>query len=460
MMALWAIVCVMSLAHQDQRPVKGALFGCPIRNLYRESLEHHMAKRNAKKAARRRAAPQRAQQRQAPRARTATAPRRSRQAQVPTNVRVAAPTPLRNNNQDKLVTKLTGEDAALVNYMDSLTNWEALPAKVPILLGEFELETDLYEVKYTGSPVANASGFACVGFAPDNWASIANDGTPYEQFVGPVGAANQGYPVNYTIATFVGQASPNGAYATGQQFLPVPQLGPKISAYTRLRLTSAIMEVWSDAAVDTASGDITLAVVQNSTGITQAVLNGVPVSTVDGYDEDFVVTETFPLSNWSAGFKAHCHLTPWDEQCFGMERVPGNGNQTTTPLFAMTASAIGMAAGQKFKFEIKARYETTRAPSNETGGIDTGVPFLEPARVIKPLRPLRGKPPTIGLAGHGNGKGVNAAAIANPDILQGGGQSDFMDNLTKSAKKGLSWVASKIPYVGGLASKAVDWLFG
>lgn len=419
--------------------------------------------RNGRKKANARARqpnlPQRRQQRApAQRSARAAAPR---QQTLQGNVRVAAPPPRRDNNEDKLVAKLTGEDAALVNYMDSLTNWDGLPAKVPILLGEFELETDLYEIKYNVQAEANASGFAFVTFSPDNWYSETNDGVPAEQFVGPYGGTS-GRAVNYSASTYVGTALPTFgvAYVAGQQVAVPPDLGPKVVADTRLRLTSAIMNVWSDAATDTAAGDVVVATIQNSYGMMTNLLNGKTYSQVEAMDEESVVTEAFPLSNWASGFRVHTHLTPWDEQCFGMEKLPAAGYTAATPCYAMVAVGSGMAAGQKFRAEIKVRYEVTRTSSHETTGIDAGVPFLEPARVIKPLRPLRGRPPTAGPQGHGNGKGINAAAIANPDILQPRPSSDFVDNLAKSAKKGLSWVASKIPYVGGLASKAVDWLFG
>lgn len=466
MTALWAILCVMPLTQMAPRLAKGNLFGDPHRNFSKKSTEHHgplpMPRGNAKTAQKRNAAT---------RARQSAArskPRRAAQVaqSAPRLQRSAREAPARQQ-ENKLAGKVNGEDAALVNFLDALTNPEALPVRVPLLLGEFVLETDLYQVEYSGQSAAGTGGIAFVGVAPDNWFTNANDGTPSDQFVAD-NIGTQGRPVWYSVSTGAGVVdsgavgSANGAalayYGTAGK-----SLGPGISLITRLRCTAVNLEVWSDAAAQTATGDICIASVQGTEGISNSALNGQTYQTASALKQDYVSHQEFPLAGWKSGQRVHTHLTQWDEQCFALEHCPVNGLQTL-PHYGLLAVASGMATGQTFSWKVTFNYETTKYATFQTDSSSGRVPYLEPSRVVNAMTPLRARPPTLGPAGHGAGKGLNAMVMANPDKAQalmrpGAGNPTFTDNLASTAKKGLGWLASKIPYVGGLASSAVDWLF-
>jgi hypothetical protein len=368
------------------------------------------------------------------------------------------------NQENKLVGKVNHEDAALVNFLDSLTNPNAQPTPVPLLLGEFELETDLYQVTYTSTAIAGVAGMAYVAVGVDNWFTNVNDGTPYNQFIAPNGAT-QGNVVwsSITNATVVpAEAAVGGA---NDVKTAAKSLGPNISANTRLRCTAVHLEVWSDSSQQVSQGDITIAAIQNNEAMTSTALNNVSFNNITAYQQDYVAHEEFPLSGWKSGQRVHAHLTQWDEQCFAVERVPASGT-VVAPIFALAAVGTGMASGQSFSYRVTMNYETTRAQSFQTNRRDTAVPYLEPARVVNAMRPLRGRRPTLADVSdpsYGN-KGVNAMAMANPDkaaalMRPGRANPTFTDNLASTAKKGLSWLAGKIPYVGGLAQSAVDWLF-
>lgn len=403
----------------------------------------------------------------ATRVRKATAPKQPKQAaRAPTANRSAHQEAPARQQENKLVQKVNGEDAALVNFLDSLTNPNALPSRVPLLLGEFSLETDTYQVEYSGVASAGTLGATFIAVAPDNWLTTVNDGTPSDQMVAANGGT-QGYTVWYGIknaGTGTLSTPTRGAASGGNSVGKAGvSLGPGITSTTRMRVTALNLEIWSDAAGQTAQGDISVACVQGGGALADGALNGAQYGQLTAFKQDYVSHQEYPLAGWKAGQRVHTHLTQWDEQCFALENVPNNGT-VTAPNFALACVAAGMADGQTISWKVTINYETTKYATYQTDLSAGRTPYLEPARVVNALRPLHGTRPTIGKEGHGAAKGLNAMVMANPDkakalMSPGGGNPTFTDNLTKTAKQGLGFLASKIPYVGGLAKSAIDWLF-
>lgn len=390
---------------------------------------------------------------QAPRAHAA-APRNGR-------VNAAEPDP-RRNQDNKLVNKVNHEDAALVNFLDGLTNPDAPPCRVPLLLGEFVLESNVFQAEYSGTVTAPAGGKVYVAAAPDNWVTLANDGTPYNQFSAYAGGT-QGAPVWTSLGASATTPAPAAAAGATNSTYASPVLDPGSGAATRMRVTAVHLEIWSDAPAQTAQGDLTVAVIQNAQAAGNFPLNSADYGTIVQQPQDWVAHVEYPLAGWKSGQRVCAHLTQWDEQCFALETLPTAG-QLTAPIFCIAAFGSGMSSGQTLSYKITISYEMTKGRTYQYLPSAGTTPYLEPARVYNALRPLRGKRPTIGPAGHAAGKGANAMVMANPDKAQalmrpGKTNPTFTDNLSTTAKKGLSWLAGKIPYVGGLAQSAVDWLF-
>jgi hypothetical protein len=361
-----------------------------------------------------------------------------------------------------LTSMLTEGDAHIINYLDCLANPDAQPARVPIVVGNFELETNTYRVEYAGAAVAGSNGVGCVGVSLDGWLlNNANPPAVYQQFHSYSGGS-AGYPVWASNATVNPTATPGNNIAPGSWTVDTAVvLDPAWDSYTTLRCTSAHLEVWSDASRQTAQGDITLAVVRNESAMKDIPLNAATYATVRAYPQDYVCHAEYPLSGWKSGSRAHVHVVPYTEECFDMNQLPTNG-RTNAGWFNMVAVAAGMASGQSFQYRVVMTFESTRPVTYATSIAPPPMTYSDVARVTSNLQAIH-RPPTMAPVGGHSNKGVAAFAAANPEkrpaIVKGDHSPSVMNILTDTAKTGLSWLAGQIPYVGGLASKAVDWLF-
>lgn len=362
---------------------------------------------------------------------------------------------------------LTNTQSAIIEYLTGLSTPD-FPTKVPVIIGQFELFTNTYNYSFDGVATAGAAGVAYVACCPDNWLQSGNNlGAPNDQFLSYSGGT-QGFPVwasiaNATTTPAVGAASGinDGKYA-------MVLLDPGHEAQTRARLTALILEVWSDAPYQTAQGDIAIAVVQNSEALNDQVLNTATFSSIVGLPQDFVRHNEFPLAGWKSGEVVSAHLTPWDEECFVMDSLPAVG-RATTGFIGICAVATGMAAGQTFRYRATYKYETTMPKTYQTNLIVESSVGLNTSQLVPYLKPMREQGPTKGPKEHSRAKGPAGALVAGDrpmkqaikktvEAIEKG--STVGSALKSGAHSALSWIAGKVPYVGGLLQSGLDWLMG
>lgn len=370
------------------------------------------------------------------------------------------------NAHQALVGTLTNTQQAIIEYLNGLATPD-FPTKVPVIVGQFELFTNTYNYSFDGVATAGAGGVAYVACAPDNWLESGNNiGAPNDQFLSYSGGT-QGYPCWSSLANATTTPAAGAASGVNDGKNQLVLLDPGHEAQTRARMTALILEVWSDAPYQTAQGDIAIAVVQNSEALNDGILQSATFASIVGLPQDFVRHNEFPLAGWKSGEVVSAHLTPWDEECFVMDSLPAVG-KAVAPFFAIAAVATGMASGQTFRYRATYKYETTMPKTYQTNLIVESSIGLNASDLVPYLKPLRQQGPTKGNKDHSRVKG-SAAALVGGDkpmkqaikktvaALENKGVGEAIKTGAHSA---LSWLAGKVPYVGGILQSGLDWLMG
>lgn len=200
---------------------------------------------------------------------------------------------------------LTHQEEAITEYLLGLTT-PGYPCKVPIVLGEFELYTNTYEYDISGTCVAGAGGVAYVGIVPDAWGD-----TQYKMMSYTGGT--QGYPIWNSIANATTSPAVGAASGANDAKTAATLVDPAFTANVDYRMTSAILEVWSDAPAQTAQGDLCVAVVCGEQAYSDQALNGATYGAITKYPQNYVKHAEFPLAGWTSGEVVSAHLTPWSE---------------------------------------------------------------------------------------------------------------------------------------------------
>jgi hypothetical protein len=370
-------------------------------------------------------------------------------------------------NQPKLLTeKLTPTHVDLLNYIAMVSDPDAVPVPVPLLLGEYELETDQYRVELEGVATAGAAGGAFVSVGIDAWLEDAVGGgalaaTQFFTYAG----GTLGSPVWSSTAASNATTVPTVASVPGTNSTQaLPLLDPGFTTGTRYRLTSCHLEVWSDAPALTAQGDVAVAFVRSEQAYYDNALNSASFDTVAKLPQSYVVHDEFPLSGWQSGHRVHAHVTPWAEQCVRMNEAVAVGYGTSNcPIAGMVAVCSGMSSGQTMRFRVVMTYECTK-PKTYRFSINQGPQNrTEPSTAMNALSPLRGQQPTLGPLGHAAGKIASAIpsnVISSIMALKHRkpAQSALERNLSQPIINGISNFVSKVPYVGGLLKSGLDWI--
>lgn len=364
---------------------------------------------------------------------------------------------------DQLSSSLTSQERAIAEYLHGLTT-PNYPTKVPLLLGEFELNTSTYEFQNQGIATASSAGVAFCAVGADGWFSTGADipGAPFEQFasLGGTGLPLWATPAGgaATVTPVVSAAATASAAGSGT----LPKLDPGWDANTRLRLTAVIAEFWSDAPLQTAQGDITVAVCDTSEALQGAALNNANFSQVAAYPQNFVRHEEYPLSGWPSGTTISVHLTPFDMQCVAMNLIAGSG-KVTAPTFAIAAIGAGMATGQTFRWKVTMKYESTVPQTYQTNLILDNTVGVEVSNLLPAWKAMKPNKVTMGPTGHTKAKGLSALAEVRPTtakkiakLAREPARPGVVDFLKDAAKE----LVGEIPYVGGLLKTGLGWLLG
>lgn len=380
------------------------------------------------------------------------------------NIRVRAPTQAVGVNRPnrapltQMRKKLSGEEAGIAQYLLGLSTPGA-PCRVPVALGEFELDTNTYSYVFNGTLTTTAAGFGYVGACPDGWVESGNDGGPAMQYSA---YTTGGYPVWYTPAGSAGTATiaSGGASGANDAKLQLPKLDTGFVAGTRGRMTGIIMSIWADSPAQTTQGDVCFAVASSEQAIDDQVLNSATYASISALPQGYVSHVEMPLAQWSSDKQVHGFAVPFSENCFVFQSLPATG-LATAGLFLAVAVVTGAAASQTLRFRIEYKYETT-APVTYMTGVQ-GVGELTPtttAKLIPHLNAIR--PMKLMHAPAAALPAAPLAAIKQVDeslfgrVVAAAKNSEF----GKVATKAVSGAIKHIPFVGPALSSMFDGIFG
>ncbi len=355
--------------------------------------------------------------------------------------------------------KITGQEASAAQYILGLTT-PNMPCRVPVVLGEFELDTNTYSYVFNGTTTATAGGFAHVSACNDCWHESGNDGGPLSQYIA---YTTGGYPVWSTPAGSAATSTPaNGAVSSAdlaRSQLPVLDSG--FGAGTRGRCTAIIMSVWADSPATTTQGDVCIAAVASEQALDDFALNSATFATVAAYPQEYVTHMEFPLAGWRSGEQAHIAPIPFSENCFVMQFVPTTGTATVASI-ACAAIITGAASGQTIRYRVEYKYETTAPKSYQTGTesitakhmpvpLETVAPHLQ---ALRPKIAIKAPPAVLPAVAMAAMKEADSSLFSKVvSAASAGGLGKTVSKLVGSAVK-------NIPYVGGFLGSAFDSIFG
>jgi len=372
---------------------------------------------------------------------------------------------------DTIADPLSHQDFALMSYLTTLGDpWVEDPAGVPLILGNAAIRTlkaqEIFEVQVK----ANASGFGFVAVAMDGWiqqgGGVANT---YAAYNGGV----QGTPIWYTDNTYVGTTLPINTATTATTGLlsqALTLLDPQMTTTTSMRLVAAGIQVFSDAAVNTAQGKIgVIATSLPYASSTNGGLSGSNYATLASLPADVASFQTAPAAGWKSGHRISAVAIPNDPDCFAWQNPPPSGT-TVFSYPQLGAILSGGASGQTFTARIVFDYEFTIGRTNITGVEADPVITVGNDRIANGIAAMSHPNQSAvhfgpaGNSGITTGKGIQAAihemALTRPAKVQQlirPMQSSFGSALVDTAlgfakthgKKLLGNVLSLLPGVGG-----------
>ncbi len=360
--------------------------------------------------------------------------------------------------------KLTGQEAGVASYLLGLST-PSLPCRVPVVLGEFELDTNTYSYVFNGTFSCTASGFGYVAACADGWKESGNDAGPTSQYCA---ATTGGKPLWYTPAGSAATTTIAGGAAAdaSNTAVTLPKLDQAFTTSSRYRMTSIILSIWPDSPATTTQGDVTVAVAGSEQAIADSALNSATFASIAAYPQEYVTHLEMPLANWNPEHQAHAFPVPFSENCFVIQYMPTTGTAVAGDIVAC-AVVSGAASGQTIRYRVEYKYETTAPLTYLTGveNIVTGAPVSSAELVphLAALRPMAvAKAPAKALPA----LPLNAIKQASPplfDKVVASAQAltkPIVGGLGKAVGSVVSGAIKHIPYVGGLLSGAFDSLFG
>jgi len=361
--------------------------------------------------------------------------------------------------------KLSGQDAGIAAYLLGITT-PSLPCRVPVVLGEFELDTNTYSYVFNGAISCTAGGFGYVAACLDGWVENGNDAGPNSQFCSfttggyPVWTHVAGGAATTTIAT-------GGASGIDHAKVQMPVLDAAFNSASRYRMTSVILSFWPDSPATTTQGDLCIAALASDQAAAQGALNNVNFATVAGYPQEFVSHMEIPLPNWESGVQSHAIPIAYSENCFVIQYMPATG-ATLAGAIGAVAIVTGAASGQTFRYRIEYKYETTAPITFQTGAEATAahfppsnsadlVPHLQQMRPASTMKaPAKALPALPLHAMKKVDRPMFDKVVADATASANSGLSTLGSALGSAVSSGLK----HIPYVGGFLSGAFDSLFG
>lgn len=359
---------------------------------------------------------------------------------------------------------LTNNEKITEQYLETLSNpWSDRACGVPVVPGGFHLKTDLGRLQMEGQAVSSTANGSCyIGVGCDAWYGVGSSGVP--DVAGKyMGNSTQGSPVYDTDSAYVGTSSPIvGSTGTGvNSRVLASKVDANMSLATRYRLVSAAIEVWSDAPAQTAQGSLLVAVTMVPAN--SAATGGLAVAnqlSITNSPDELVTYEEYSLSNWPSDQRVRAFAVPINESSVVMQQLLSAGATGVQYPFILVMG-IGMAPLQVIKYRVCFIYEIDAIPSNLLNvyrNPTVSIPASDVANVMPHLRPLTVHKATQGARGIGPAALLSKIGSEDPGRLPALKAAETRGPLGSVLKGGLSWLAGKIPYIGGFAKDLVEEL--
>lgn len=392
------------------------------------------------------------------------------------------PTKALQSQVQTIMDPLTLQDLAIAEYLITIGDpWVEEPAGVPILIGGATLRTVKVQQIYEGQATANASGFGFVAVNTDTWVADNNGHASY--VYSSYSGGTEGYPIWYSGATYVGTTLPVNTITTATAGVLAIQknlLDGQVTSLTDIRCVAAGLEVFSDAAAQTAQGKLAVVATTKPFDVAaNGAIVGSTYSTLSGMPQDLLSFQTRPCAGWRAGSSMKVVAIPNDSQNFEM-CFPVAVGRASFGYPQLAAILSGAAANQTFTWRIVYDYEFSLGKTYVTG-VQAQPVFGSDQSALMGAVGNFPSPTSVGPMGQFTGKGVqglvNHLAVTRPNKLlhlnqlatgaAQGANSGAGGGISNLFSQGLKWLGEKaggaikgivkgIPYVGGIASMLFD----
>jgi hypothetical protein len=345
--------------------------------------------------------------------------------------------------------ELVQSNAATYKYLSSLSE-PGLAGRPPIDIGEWLLDTGIYEFPLDFTLTAGAAGGIYVALVADGWKNQTET-----QFAVTPGSIAWCSGVNGTNTPALGSA----ADANNVRLTISAPNDLALVANMDWRMVANIVEVWPESVLTNTSGSLLLATAASPTAIETAALNNTNFSTLSTSSQQFINAKEYPLGGWTSGKTARTHLVPNSQDCLKYNYLPATASATTAPTFGAVVIGSGMQPGQVVHVKVWAKYEISRGTGRS---IDSTPSSLMPAskeNVAKPLAALSQLPATMGTPQHHAIRPLLAMEAVRP------GSATTLSGMLKDGfgsllNTGIKAASSFLPGIIGKGFNAFKNLFG
>jgi len=294
-----------------------------------------------------------------------------------------------------LTSELVNGNAAQYRYLASLAE-PGMPGRPPLDLGEWILDTGMYEFPLEFTVTAGAAGVVYVALVADGWSGASD-----RQFAVTPGATCWYSGTNATGTPAYGAAA--GANDIRQTISAPSDL--TLTAGMQWRMVANIVEVWPESVLTNTSGSIMLASMASPSGYDGNSLNNITYATIGQYSQQYVNHTAFPVGGWESGHTARVHLCPSAQTHLAFYDLAATAAVSTAPTFGAVVIGSGFQSGETLRVRVWTKFEISKLSGR----------CIDPVMQV-PDRPIATSTvaPMLALANIPHTKGVPAKHAARP----------------------------------------------
>lgn len=268
------------------------------------------------------------------------------------------------------------QEKAIHDYLRCVFQPDDHVARVPATRGSFELYTNLWRTRESGTCVAGSDGTAMIGVCAANWVEDGNNSGNPTLNVQTLGFTNMGNAVvasNNAATGYAATFNTVGAIQDPSAFsLPVMDVptDTPLTSQTRIRLVAMELRIHSVMAATTSKGEVMLCGTVNPLGGVRAgSLNGNSWNDIVKTNSSVVTRAIRSLPNWKSGEVFSIVAIPAEDQAFEMCEIPASAStyslaQNQYPVYNIGMLARSMTAGDTVNYEVTYVWESELAKSN------------------------------------------------------------------------------------------------